>query len=111
MIATREDRIYRAADYYRKSVNMREHEELAELVQTHLGPTHLDTLKSWVQAAFASGQIDGDKGMSGAAAEAARDCRKAGYHDAAELIEKKTIPETLEVEKQNAISYAAGAVI
>jgi len=107
MIFGQKNRVRDAADYYRKSVNDHANEEFATLVQRHMGGTHLNTLKAWVQSAFISGQIDGERGMSGAAAEAAKDCRQAGFHDAAELIERKTIPETLEIEKQNAISYAA----
>ena len=44
-----------AAEHYRQSVNVRNNEELAELVQLHLGPTHLNTLKAWVQGAYIDG--------------------------------------------------------
>lgn len=54
---------------------------------------------------FALGRIDGEVGMSGAAAEAAKDCRAEGLHDAADLIDARTVPETLKIQRENAEAY------
>ena len=62
-----------------------------------------------VRLAYANGRIDGERGMSGAVAESAKDCRRAGFHEAADLIEAKTIPETLAIEKSNADGYIKSA--
>lgn len=79
-------------------------------VEAGMDPRDLpEEMHGLLKMVFALGVIDGERGMSGAASEAAKDCRRAGFHDAADLIEAKTVPETLQIEKENAAEYIDGA--
>lgn len=60
-----------------------------------------DDVKSWMQTAWAFGQIQAENTADGHSAEAAKDCRKAGYNDAANHIENHSIHEGRKIIEAN----------
>ena len=70
-----------------------------------------DDVKSWMSTAWAFGQMQSENTADGHSAEAAKDCRKAGYNDAADYIESYSIPEGRKIINDNIRQIAIEAGI
>ena len=69
----------------------------SERATADLGPM----AQKWLMIAWGLGAISSERTSDGHAAEAAKDVRNAGWPEAADIIEQKTIPESQKIIRHN----------